>query len=318
MSKIITYNETPLAIELIAETFETSFQQKFDADYWRWRFQQNPFSKKIYIAYILEDDLLAAYYAVSPITLTDGKTEYKFALSNMTMTHPAHQGKGYFKLISQKIVEELKKDGFDGIVGFANNNSHHGFKKYLGWCDLSVLMLFQLDIESSVEADSAEINFNDCVLSNELIETISSFNSLANSQFSFSRSAKFIKWRLLTIPNKKYRAILQTQNNNILAITVYKAFGREIDVMEHFEHLPITKTEKLRIKYGIGFLRNKYKGIINIWSNVHSKEHLILEKMGFKETTFSTNFGIIPFTEKSRHLLNYENWHYRFLDSDVF
>ena len=97
MSKVEIYHNKPLSIDLIKDTFEASFNIIFDKEYWQWRFLNNPNNKKTYISYIVENGVLAAYYAVSPmIIIIDGKEE-KVALSNMTMTHPDFRGRGYFK-----------------------------------------------------------------------------------------------------------------------------------------------------------------------------------------------------------------------------
>jgi hypothetical protein len=54
-----------------------------------------------------------------------------------------------------------------------------------------------------------------------------------------------------------------------------------------------------------------------MWSNLHSTEHVELEKFGFQETVFSTYFGVILF-DKIPELAKYKKWHYRLMDSDVF
>lgn len=318
MIELKTYNDKPLSVDLIRSTFEASFKQKFDDQYWKWRFLTNPVSSKIYIAYILDGSTLAAYYAVSPVIISDGNQQYKFALSNMTMTHPDHQGKGYFKQLAAKLYDELKADGFDGIVGFANHNSHYGFKTHLGWKDLSALMLFQSDKNSSTIQTLKSVSFVDSELNAESLSKLQNFKCTHAGKLRFNRNTEWLKWRLIDIPNKKYRVLFQVENNNTVAATVYKVYGTEIDVMEHFNTAEITESEKLRIEYSIGFFQNQYKGVINLWSNIHDQEHLVLEKLGFKETSFSTYFGIIPFTERSEALTNFSKWHFRFIDSDVF
>ena len=78
----------------------------------------NPISNKIYINYLLEGGKLVAYYAVSPCEIVINNKTYKVALSNMTMTHPSHSGKGYFKMLATALYQELKKDDFVAVYGF--------------------------------------------------------------------------------------------------------------------------------------------------------------------------------------------------------
>ena len=50
---------------------------------------------------------------------------------------------------------------------------------------------------------------------------------------------------------------------------------------------------------------------------LHTEEHLILEKIGFREETVTTHFGVIDFTGQDG-ISDIRNWHYRFLDSDLY
>ena len=64
-------------------------------------------------------------------------------------------------------------------------------------------------------------------------------------------------------------------------------------------------------------LMKEKKTTINMWCNTLSNEHFNLEKQGFQETVFNSYFGVVPFY-KNKSLIDYEKWHYRFIDSDIF
>ena len=61
------------------------------------------------------------------------------------------------------------------------------------------------------------------------------------------------------------------------------------------------------------------KGIkkINMWSNLNSEEHLMLEKIGFIECQFNAYFVYYPINIIFNNI-DIKDMHYRFIDSDVY
>jgi len=316
MSKVKIFHNEPIAIELIEDTFKASFNIDFDTKYWEWRFLNNPNSKKTYISYIIEDGVLAAYYAVSPMkVIIDGKEE-KIALSNMTMTHPNYRGRGYFKKLAQTLFDDLKKDDFIGVFGFANHNSHYGFRKYLNWIDLSSLCLFQVKPDEfrniKIQDNSVEIKQEE--FTEEILNSISQLKVTTN-KISLKRDKNNIDWRLKNNPSNSYKVQVGRVENKIVSLLFYKKFNTEIDILEFFFDESIDTTNLLN--FNISSLIKETNAAINLWSNLHTEEHINLEKQGFQEKSFNTYFGVIPFVE-GKNILDYKNWHYRFIDSDIF
>lgn len=316
MSKVEIFHNKPLDINLIKDTFEASFNISFDKEYWKWRFLNNPNNNKTYISYIIEDGVLAAYYAVSPMTIIIDGNEEKIALSNMTMTHPNYRGKGYFKQLANSLFNNLKDNNFIGIFGFANHNSHYGFRKYLNWQDLSILNLFQVKPNQfrniKIIDNGIKLSYED--LTDELITAISNLKVVNSNKIHIKRDSKNIEWRLKNNPSNVYKTQVGRLNNQIVSILLYKKYKNEIDILEFF-FSNIDNSELLN--YHISNLITKFNSTINLWSNLHSLEHINLEKQGFQETNFNTYFGVIPFIDNPK-LVEYKNWHYRFIDSDIF
>ena len=317
MSKVEIYHNKPLPIDLIKDTFEASFNILFDKEYWQWRFLNNPNSKKTYISYIVENGVLAAYYAVSPmIIIIDGKEE-KVALSNMTMTHPDFRRRGYFKKLAQNLFDNLKAEGFIGVFGFANHNSHYGFRKYLNWQDLSSLNLFQVKASDfrNIKIKENNITFKIEKITDKILENIPNLQSTDEKTIHLKRDNFNIKWRLKNNPSNSYKVQVGKKNNKIVSLLFFKEFKDEIDVMEIFYNNDINNA--VLLSNCMSNLISTTNATINLWSNLHSDEHINLEKQGFQETGFNTYFGVIPFTE-NKTILDYKNWHYRFIDSDIF
>ena len=318
MAKIRFYFEEKLNFDLIKKTFKSSFEQDIKEEYWNWRFNNNPHDSKIYIGYILEKGNLASYYAVSPtwIEVRDGR--YKIALSNMTMTHPEYQGRGYFSLLAEELYQILREDDFIGVYGFQNSNSHYGFKKHLNWNDIAILNLMVLDRERI--NPRAVRNYNSFSFTEKLFEE-GDLKILEGFLFTekpvhIARDIETLRWRLIEIPTNTYHSLIISYGNSVSGVLIYKHYNnKDVDVMEYFY-----KNESSRFEIfcaGLYYLWNATQGDIYIWSNLHSDEHLYLEKMGFAESNFNTYFGIRLFNLNDK-VLDIKNWHYRFMDSDVF
>lgn len=326
MNKIqpILFQDQPISFEEVKKSWKEAFSRDLSIQYWHWRFENNPYEQQIKAAYIIEENTVAAFYAVSPclIELSDHQV-VKAGLMNMGFTHPRFQGNGYYLKINQLLHEQLIKEDYVCCFGFANHNSHYPYRKYLGWKDLSILTNFERMytnrfINNHV-FDEADYSINR--VNSENILAIAEYTVGSENRFFVRRDNNFMQWRIVRNPMHDYY-ILKTQTKSIADIgIVYKIYQNEsVDIMEIFvrEEKAIDK----RVIYtalinALDFLQNKYKIKLSLWSNLYSEEHLQLEKAGFRENAFSTYFGIQNFTKDSE-LERISNWHYRFIDSDIY
>ena len=107
------------------------------------------------------------------------------------------------------------------------------------------------------------------------------------------------------------------QSGAVIGIGIYKKSHNEIDIMEFFyQKNHIENTNMLLVK-GVNHIIKKLNSKVNLWLNLFSDEHLILEKYGFNETNFVSYFGVIPFRDNVE-MMPIKNWHFRFCDSDNF
>jgi len=320
MNKINLYSEKKIDIYKISNLFSKSFNKKFDDKYWQWRFLSNPNKEEIFISYIENNNQLVAYYAVSPMTINiENKGEFKVALSNMTMTHPDYQGRGYFKSLANNLYSELKSKGFIGVYGFANQSSHYGFRKYFNWKDLAILNNFCVSKENFrnfLLQKKEDLNVFIEKITTETLKKIESY-SFSSSEISIKRDYNNLKWRFYDNPTNQYLS-LTIKSDNLEVIIIYKKFIKSIDIMEIFCNTENIELKSINLMFAFDMLLSQHCEKINIWSNLYSFEHLMLEKFGFTNDTFNTYFGFIPFTSQHKELLNIENWHYRFCDSDVY
>ena len=324
IEKVKFFWETPTDPELIRQAAVSAYGMEENPDkwhsLWRWRFEDNPLSDRIHAAYIFENGKIACFYAISPLTLIDGGRPIKAGLAIWGFTHPEFQGKGYYSLMYQATQSKLADLGFDCLLAFDNHNSHYPEVKYLGWKDIGLLTTFSLDCRiMSKPCDllpGQNVTWVD--LSDELLSTLASFRT-NDARFHIERGFDCLKWRLLDNPINSYRALVLSQDNAEIAAIAYKRYGSsEIDIMESFfrEDDESGRFDSTRILLSE---LAKTEGIsqLNIWSQLLSSEHLLLEKIGFIERYFSSYFVCHPM-RLSTDILDLGNWHYRFIDSDVY
>lgn len=305
------FEDEPISIHLIQETFEAAFKIRFNENYWKWRFFENPFTDKLKIAYVLIEGKLAAYYAVNPVEICIDNHRQKIALSLMTMTHPNFSGQGLFKKISIALYEKLISEGFYAVYGFANMNSHYGFRKYLGWNDIMPLYTLNAIKIKPVEL-TKNIRIGDVDLS--FLHKIASLQ-YSTGEIAINRDVKYLNYRLLKSPINSYKYTIFKKGNSIETAIIFKFYNDEIDIMEVFFKNNIEYLNSINVL--LFNLNKKYGKGINIWSNFHSDEHIELEKIGFKPKEFNSFFGVIPLSQEC-NLGDFKKWHIRFLDSDIF
>lgn len=324
MSEVKFYFNDPIELEELSKTIELSFPLIKGVDWvsWiRWRFLENPNSDKAYIAYIKMDGKIVSCCTGTPYNINiDKEIPQKFIHTHTGFTHPAYQGLGLFQKTINALFKQLKEDGFVGDINFCNHNSHAGYRKIKERVELSVLNFFQTDTNlfrnkllgsnvNNFEIVEDEVN-------DELLMKTTRM-SFSTGDIHFSRDFAYLQWRLLKIPNKKYKHLSISSGGSLHAIIIYKDYMGMADIMEFFYYHDYEKVRYSLFALGVNYLLEAGIMKVNMWSNLHSNEHVELEKFGFQETTFCTYFGTIPFINVPE-LEQYKNWHYRFIDSDVF
>ena len=133
---------TPLAIEpagdhhvgAIAELLSASMHQPDDdrtRGLFMWKHSANPFGESP--AWVAEiDGEVVGYRAFMRWEFTDGATTYRAVRAVDTATHPDHQGKGIFRLLTLHGLEEVRADGVDFVFNTPNDQSRPGYLK-MGW-----------------------------------------------------------------------------------------------------------------------------------------------------------------------------------------
>jgi hypothetical protein len=311
--------ENPIEISLIAEAWQTAFDREFNLNDWHWRFPINSAETPVHAAYMIEDRNIICFVTHSPLTaVIPSGDKLRAGLMLAGFTHPHYQGRGLFTDMSKAVNIKLKKAGFDFIFAFANHNSHYTNRRYLGWEDIAILTNFRLE-KSQLKTSKVqnELFVRELEFDSALMQTLSTF-VVCKDKYHFERSFEFLIWRLVKHPTHKYRAAGIFIHDNLKAVAIYKQYlASEADIMEIFWYDVAVIGSYDILSAMVSFLLDSGFSALNLWSNLRTEEHLNLEKIGFREAGFSAYFGMIKLNSDTVSI-KAEDWHYRFLDSDVF
>lgn len=302
----------------ILDLFKLVFKQEMSEEYWNWRFSSNPFTNDKLIYLMWEGDKLIGHYAVSPIEMNFGQNLIKTALSMTTMTHPEYGGKGIFSKLATTLYNELKNDyGYKLIWGFPNNNSHYGFIKNLGWQDVAVIPMFSMKLAESRIKFGEKVSYK---LLKNFDEEISQQLNNSENKFSINKSRDYLQWRYCENPDVDYTILQLNRSKGLVVYKKIQSFNEkgkeEIDILEI---LIDNEIENLSGLINAILEQEKGNSIIkfNIWKSLFSKERLIFEKSGFKNTLPLTYLSVLNLNDFVE-IENYQNWEIGMGYSDVF
>jgi len=323
MAKVRFFWNDPLDPDQVRLSWCAAFNRSIDTDtwskVWNWRYQGNPLSEIPMAAYIIDNGMLACFYAVSPVYLiTPQGSVIHSGLMNMGFTHPEHQGKGFFQILNTELNNNLHSRGFNAIFGFANHNSHYAYRKYLRWTDIALLTNFELDASHLRYLKTADRAYQVSIVSidDDLITRLESY-CVAEGKYYVARNREYLSWRIKNNPEHNYNGIGIHKGDGLVCCAIYKRYGDyEADIMEVF-YQSVTGNHCDMLFMMSEYLVQLGFRKINIWSNLHSQEHLELEKVGYRETFANTHFGVIDFAD-NKGITDLRLWHYRFMDSDVY
>lgn len=300
----------------ILSLFKEAFNREMSLEYWKWRYDNEIINEK-YINLMWEGQTLAAHYAVVPINLSIGSMEIKTGFSMTTMTGNKYKGLGMFK----KLASDLYNQNYNELTliwGFPNENSIHGFLKYLQWRNIADISMYQINLD-----DFYCTNFNNI---NEIIRFDNNIDSLceeANSKYKIlvKRDSKYLNWRYCDNTTNKYYILTYNKGDKITAYSIYKFYeaggetqGDIVEILaqdvESFNEIIIATLGKLKLRNVV---------LANIWMN--DKEYVKeLINIGFTKSNIITHFGVKINGEfnDSDEIFNFDNWYVTMGDSDVF
>ncbi|MBU1563997.1 MAG: GNAT family N-acetyltransferase [Proteobacteria bacterium] len=305
----------------ILDLFQSVYKKPMRSAYWQWRFGNNPAGKHM-IKLMWHNETLVGHYAVSPVFMRIAGEKQLTALSVSTMTHPDYGGRGIFRMLAKSLYDTLESEkNIKVIWGFPNTNSHYGFIKHLGWGNVGIVHMLNLDVSGRKTAPQSKI----FLMNSFSTESITLLQAMTE-QFpvAIERELTYLNWRYIHHPTQQY-AIFEHRDRtkNLKAVTVTKAFQSsaqpemyeifilELGMVEHYDELPDFLND-------IVAFYEKPVSKINIWMSLWDRRHIMLEKIGFLPTGRTAYLGARSSQENLPVLSDPRNWFLSMGDSDVY
>jgi GNAT superfamily N-acetyltransferase len=300
----------------IRELFQLAFKKPLSAEFWRWRFAENPVGE-ILIDLMWDGETLAGHYAVSPVIVRVGNAETKTALSMTTMTHPSYQGRGIFTRLARNLYGRMAAAGYGMVWGFPNNASHRGFVRDLAWEDVHEVPTFQLHLADARAAMGSAA----------AVQELSGFDGRFDALWGrlrgvaavmVRRDRAYLEWRYGRHPENRYTVLGHVDGKELTGYAVLKRYERQLDVVD------VLATDASAGAALVAAAVERARGAgceaVNLWLNFASSLHSALEKAGFRNVEPVTYFGVCRFAglPSDADVRSYGPGHLAMGDSDVY
>lgn len=305
-------------INEILALFEDVFNKEMPVSYWKWRYDKGPIKEK-YIKLMWMENKLIGHYAVFPMYLRVNNKLIKTGFSMTTMTSPLHRGKGIFV----KLARSLYEDNFNNINiiwGFPNENSIHGFTKYLEWEHLININMLSIKLngckykgiklDNIFEANYFNRDYDDLI-----------YSMSCKYKIIVNKDSNYLNWRYISNPINKYYLYEYREDSKLVGYCVCKLYKTdkyiEGDIVDIF--CANDEVFKITILYSLQKMEELGCINVNIWM-MDMRYKQILYNIGFQETDSVTHFGLKINSDSMNNdiFLNSNNWYITMGDSDVF
>jgi hypothetical protein len=310
----LSYREQILALFHLAHS-----GKRLSGNFYRWRYEENPFGP-IMVDLMFDQDKLVGHYAVCPAQGNIFGQQYPIVLSMNTFTHPDYWGKGIFTCLAENLYKRIVQEmGIYMVYGFPNLNSHYNFIKKLSWRDVFLVPTLWREIDADHKASRFEF---------EIVETADSrFDELwmrieKKYIFANERSSKFINWRFVECPLKKYTILTRGTDKKIEAYAVIKDYINEgileLDLVDFLIDEHVDGADFLN---GIlSFARKGNYKRVNAWVPIGHDLYNYAEKIKFTPNVPLTYLCFRIFLEIANSQVFYQStsWYLTMADSDVY
>lgn len=301
----------------IIQLFNEVFGKKMELKYWNWRYKK---SEQVYINTMWDDEELVGHYALFPIEVIYKNRAIKTGFSMTTMTSNRYKKLGIFKTLAENLYLSAFND-LKIIWGFPNNNSLHGFVKYLNWRHVFDINMLTIDlIITKIQSDSKNIF--------EINEFSSEYNNLFSKvidkyDFIVKRDENYLNWRFVDNPLNRYYILEYKEQNVLKGYCVYKMYrDNQIYCGDIVDILALNEVVfKELVFQAILRIQKKQALYANIWM-IDKEFKSILYEIGFINSNNITHFGVCKNNniESIREIQNLDinNYYLTMADSDVF
>lgn len=225
-------NDIPNIVELLKLSLGDSVVEKSSA-IWNFKHTDNPFGSS-HVLVATDDEKFVGVRAFMKWNWQLGNDVWIAYRAVDTATHPDFQGKGIFKKLTLKALDDVQENQETFVFNTPNDKSRPGYLK-MGWVIVDILPIaivptivycFQNIFKKKV------INTNQ-IETNRLEELCKIHNEVLseNNTIFTPKSVSYLKWRFEENPMQKYKVV--STNDSYVAMYIKKRrFFKELRVVE--------------------------------------------------------------------------------------
>lgn len=309
--KNLTREEFVALIPQIERLHKRSFGTDFSEGYLEWRYLKNP-EKKAFVCVAMDGDVLAAFHAAIPLSITYCGKEYRAAMTSNGMTDPLYNGQGLFTKVTDGVFSQLLQNECMTVMGFPNVHSNH-------------ILCVQLKYRTVYEVPMLELSLDDACRNEKTPVFDDQFSlqyPLLNNRYDrieVKKDPEYLRWRYTESPENIYRNIVVTDTNRIVqAFAVCKIWKDKLNLVEfHAEDIGYAAELLDRC---VAYAKGIGCGAVTVWEPLNTELHYFLEKQKFINRYPIHYFNVKPFNgfEKKVDCMDPRNWALQMGDNNTY
>ncbi len=132
-----TEGDRAAVLQLLAASLGWGDDERF-ASFYAWKHEQSPFGRSRGLVAVDGDRVVGFRTFLRWEFVDAGGTRRRAVRAVDTATHPDHQGRGIFRALTLRAVEELTDEGLDFVFNTPNDRSRPGYLT-MGWVEVGKL-----------------------------------------------------------------------------------------------------------------------------------------------------------------------------------
>lgn len=300
-------------LQAVLALFNLTFGRPLSAEFYRWRFLQNPFGPPL-VSLLWDGDTLAGHYGASAMRGWMGGP-YLSSQSMTTMTHPDYRNRDVFTTLASDLYARMSHAGIRMIWGYPNTKSHFGLVQRLGWLDVALLPTMTREL-ADVSSPSEPVVASE-VLPPGMDELF--LRSDDGRAFLSARDERYLKWRYADHPDAKYTFFsLPGSEEEVLAVGKTYQVSPGVRSLEIVDFLYARRPGGLAALLGalLPWAKERGFGMLRAWAALSDPVYPYLEKLRFAPREPLTYFCVRPLA--SPELPEPSKWSVTMGDSDNY
>lgn len=208
-------------------------------EFFRWKHIDNPFGRS-HMLVAAEGDRIVGFRSFMRWGFRAGRSEVSAVRAVDTATHPEHQGRGIFSMLTRRALDELRSE-VDLVFNTPNEKSGPGYLK-MGWRMTGVVPI-SVRVRRPVRFARRARNFRDSttdhgtgpqvdaptaseVLDRGGLPELMDVSRSRRQRLATVRSPGYLRWRYASAPGLDYRAVVEERGGAVAGIAIFRVRPR--------------------------------------------------------------------------------------------